>query len=92
MRACATDTREEHALALMDALRKMMLMPARRLEQRVTAMDNGARCGDHAQPTMHSVGIRCVLVNGVAVITGAAVRAGRKTCARAPVEWPPGEP
>jgi N-acyl-D-aspartate/D-glutamate deacylase len=35
--------REEHALSLMDALRKMTLAPARRLEERVPAMAQKGR-------------------------------------------------
>src|SRR5439155_16135726 len=35
--------REEHALTLMDAIRKMTLAPAQRLEARVPAMSNKGR-------------------------------------------------
>jgi N-acyl-D-aspartate/D-glutamate deacylase len=40
--------RDEHALTLMDALRKMTLMPARRLEQRVPAMRRRGRINQGA--------------------------------------------
>ena len=84
----------------MDALRKMTLMPAQRLERRVPAMRDKGRLragadaditvfdlttvGDAAtytQPTLPSLGMRYVLVNGVVVVKDgklqARVAAGR---------------
>src|SRR6516162_6068139 len=71
----------------MDALRKMTLMPAQRLEKRVPAMRDKGRLragadaditvfdlttvGDAAtytQPTLPSLGIRYVLVNGMLLV------------------------
>ena len=91
----------------MDALRKMTLMPAQRLEKRVPAMRDKGRLragadaditvfdlttvGDAAtytQPTLPSLGIRYVLVNGMLLVNEgkvqAGVRAGREI--RAPIE------
>ena len=80
--------REQHALTLMDAIRKMTLMPARRLEERVPAMKMKGRLrtgadadiaivdaatvidrSTYREPALAPIGIRHVLVNGVAVVT-----------------------
>jgi N-acyl-D-aspartate/D-glutamate deacylase len=79
--------REQQALPLMDAIRKMTLMPARRLEARVPAMKTKGRLrtgadadiaivdaatvidrSTYREPTLAPIGIRHVLVNGVAVV------------------------
>jgi dihydroorotase len=79
--------RDGGVLPLMDALRKMTIMPAQRLERRVAAMARkgriqvGAdaditvfdpqRIADQStfeQPAKPSVGVKAVLVNGVAVV------------------------
>jgi N-acyl-D-aspartate/D-glutamate deacylase len=79
--------REQQALTLMDAIRKMTLMPARRLEARVPAMKTKGRLrtgadadiaivdaatvidrSTYREPTLAPIGIRHVLVNGVAVV------------------------
>ena len=79
--------RDGRVLPLMEALRKMTIMPAQRLERRVAAMARkgcvqiGAdaditvfdpqRIADQStfeQPTRPSVGVKAVLVNGVAVV------------------------
>lgn len=74
--------REEHALSLMDALRKMTVMPADRIGMKnlgrlavgadadVTVFDP-ARVSDRAtfdKPAQYSVGIEYVVVNGVPVV------------------------
>jgi N-acyl-D-aspartate/D-glutamate deacylase len=74
--------REQHALSLMDALRKMTAMPAGRLGIRtkgriaigadadLTAFDP-ARVADRAtfeKPAQYSEGIQYVLVNGTLVV------------------------
>jgi dihydroorotase len=76
--------REQHALSLMDALRKMTVMPADRLGMRtkgriavgadadITVFD-AARVIDRAtfeNPAQYSVGIQDVLVNGNFVVRG----------------------
>ncbi len=87
--------RETHTLTLMDALRKMTIEPARRLERRVPGMRrkgrlqagadadivvfDAARIIDRAtyrEPSLPPSGLRDVLVNGVAVVRGGAVRDG----------------
>jgi N-acyl-D-aspartate/D-glutamate deacylase len=87
--------RDEGALPLMDALRKMTLMPAQRLEKRVPAMRDKGRLragGDaditvfdsttvrdaatYTQPTLPSLGIRYVLVNGIVLVNEGKVEAG----------------
>ncbi len=79
--------REQKALTLMDALRKMTYMPAQRLEQRVPAMREKGRIrvgadaditifdpdrvidrATYEQPTLHSAGIKYVIVNGSFVV------------------------
>ena len=79
--------REQQALTLMDAIRKMTLMPARRLEARVPAMKTKGRLrtgadadiavidpatvidrSTYREPALAPIGIRDVLVNGVAVV------------------------
>jgi N-acyl-D-aspartate/D-glutamate deacylase len=75
--------REEHALSLMDALRKMSLLPAQRLslpnkgrlqvgaDADITVFDP-SRVIDRAtfeQPAQYSDGIPYVMVNGVWVVT-----------------------
>jgi N-acyl-D-aspartate/D-glutamate deacylase len=74
--------REQHTMSLMDALRKMTVMPANRLglksKGRLTAgadaditVFDPARVIDHAtyeQPAQYSSGIDYVLVNGVLVV------------------------
>jgi len=74
--------RDQHALSLMDALRKMSLLPAQRLNLQakgrlrlgadadITAFDP-ARVSDRAtfeNPAQYSAGIPYVLVNGVIVV------------------------
>jgi dihydroorotase len=80
--------REQQALTLMDAIRKMTLMPAQRLEARVPAMKTKGRLrtgadadiavidaatvidrSTYREPGLAPVGIRHVLVNGVAVVS-----------------------
>ncbi|HUO27608.1 MAG TPA: amidohydrolase family protein, partial [Bryobacteraceae bacterium] len=79
--------RERGALGMMEAIRKMSLMPAERLQDRVPAMRNKGRirvgadadltifdpatvadAATYEDPARYSVGIRDVLVNGVAVV------------------------
>ena len=79
--------RELRALSLMEAIRKMTLMPAQRLERRVRAMQakgrlragadaditvfDAARIVDRStyrEPSLPSVGIAHVIVNGVPVV------------------------
>jgi dihydroorotase len=79
--------REQQALTLMDAIGKMTLMPARRLEARVPAMKTKGRLragadadiavidaatvidrSTYREPALPPIGIRHVLVNGVAVV------------------------
>jgi N-acyl-D-aspartate/D-glutamate deacylase len=99
--------RDEGALPLIDALRKMTLMPAQRLEKRVPAMREKGRlragadaditvfdsttvrdAATYTQPTLPSLGIRYVLVNGIVLVNEgkveAGVTAGREI--RAPIE------
>ena len=97
--------RETGVLSLMEAIRRMSLMPAQRLEPRVPAMRNKGRIREGAdadltlfdpatvadaatyeEPARYSIGIRYVLVNGVAVVRDGklqAVTPGRAV--RAPV-------
>jgi dihydroorotase len=82
--------REEHALSLMDALRKMSLMPAQRLnmpdkgrlkvgaDADITVFD-AARVTDRAtfeRPAQYSEGIPYVMVNGVWVVRNGEIQAG----------------
>jgi len=82
--------REEHALSLMDALRKMNLMPAQRLnmpdkgrlkvgaDADITVFDP-ARVTDRAtfeRPAQYSEGIPYVMVNGVWVVRNGEIQAG----------------
>jgi N-acyl-D-aspartate/D-glutamate deacylase len=74
--------RDEHALSLMDAIRKMTLMPADRLGLKTKgriavgadadlAIFDPARVSDRAtfeNPAQYSVGMRFVLVNGTVVV------------------------
>jgi N-acyl-D-aspartate/D-glutamate deacylase len=79
--------RDARSLTLMDAIRKMTLMPAQRLEPRVAAMKTKGRLrvgadaditvfdaarvidrSTYRQPSLPPVGIRHVIVNGVAVV------------------------
>jgi dihydroorotase len=79
--------REAQSLALMDAVRKMTIMPARRLEARVAAMKTKGRLrvgadaditifdagrvidrSTYREPALPPLGIRHVIVNGVAVV------------------------
>jgi N-acyl-D-aspartate/D-glutamate deacylase len=79
--------REQQALTLMDAIRKMTLMPAQRLEVRVPAMKTKGRLrtgadadiavidpatvidrSTYREPALAPIGVRHVLVNGVAVV------------------------
>ncbi len=79
--------REARALTLMDAIRKMTLMPAQRLEGRVAAMKTKGRLragadaditifdaarvidrSTYREPGVPPVGVRHVIVNGVAVV------------------------
>jgi dihydroorotase len=83
--------REQHALSLMDALRKMTVMPADRLglknkgriavdaDADITMFDP-ARVTDRAtfdKPAQYSEGIEYVLVGGVAVVNGGKLEEGR---------------
>jgi N-acyl-D-aspartate/D-glutamate deacylase len=82
--------RETRALSLMEAIDKMTLKPARRLEARVPAMRNKGRLckgadaditifdaskvidrATYRRPSMPSVGIEHVIVNGVSVVLNA---------------------
>lgn len=89
-RVLARYVREQHALTLMDALRKMSLMPAQRLElpnkgrmqvgadADVTVFDP-ARVQDKAtfeNPAQYSEGIPWVLVNGVVVVRDGELATG----------------
>jgi len=82
--------REEHALSLMDALRKMSLMPAERLKMPnkgrlkvgadadITVFDAG-RVTDRAtfdRPAQYSEGIPYVMVNGVWVVRNGKLEEG----------------
>jgi N-acyl-D-aspartate/D-glutamate deacylase len=82
--------REQHALTLMDALRKMTLMPAQRINQPakgrikvgadadITVFDP-ARVIDHAtfeNPAQYSEGIPYVLVNGILVVKNGELQSG----------------
>jgi dihydroorotase len=82
--------REQHALTLMDALRKMTLMPAQRINQPnkgrikvgadadITVFDP-ARVIDRAtfeNPAQYSDGIPYVLVNGVFVVKNGEIQNG----------------
>ena len=79
--------REARSLTLMEAIRKMTLMPAQRLESRVAAMKTKGRLragadaditivdaarvidrSTYREPGLAPVGIRHVIVNGVAVV------------------------
>jgi dihydroorotase len=79
--------RETRSLTLMEAIRKIALMPAQRLESRVAAMKSKGRLrvgadadvtifdaarvidrSTYRQPELAPVGIRHVIVNGVAVV------------------------
>ncbi len=87
--------RELRALTLMDALRKMTIEPARRMEHRVPAMARKGRVqvgtdadvvvfdpatiidrATYREPTLAPRGLRDVVVNGVIVVRGGAVRPG----------------
>jgi dihydroorotase len=82
--------RETRSLSLMEAIDKMTLKPARRLEARVPAMRNKGRLrkgadaditifdaskvidrATYREPSMPSVGIEHVIVNGVSVVLNA---------------------
>ena len=82
--------REQHALTLMDALRKMTLLPAQRINQPnkgrikagadadITVFDP-ARVVDRAtfeNPAQYSEGIHYVMVNGVFVVKNGEVQKG----------------
>lgn len=78
--------RDEKALALPDAIRKMTLMPAQRLERRAPSMKDKGRIrvgadavfdpaavrdvATYEKPSEFSEGMRYVFVNGVAVVDG----------------------
>ena len=85
--------RETKQLTLMDAIRKMTLMPAQRLEKLAPVFKNKGRLkvgadaditvfdpatvadrSTYQQPALPSVGFKYVLVNGVPVVSGGAVR------------------
>jgi dihydroorotase len=87
--------REQKALTLMDALARMTILPARRLEARVPAMARKGRIAvgsdadltifdpetvidraTFAEPTLASVGIPHVLVNGTFVVRDGQLVAG----------------
>jgi N-acyl-D-aspartate/D-glutamate deacylase len=99
--------REERALPLMDALRKMTLMPAQRLERRVPGMRDKGRlrvgadaditvfdpatvrdASTYTEPSLQSLGMRYVLVNGAVVVRDGKVQAGVAAGkeVRAPIE------
>jgi N-acyl-D-aspartate/D-glutamate deacylase len=82
--------REEHALSLTDAIRKMSLMPAQRLglpnkgrirvgaDADITVFD-ADRAIDRAtfeRPAQYSTGIPYVLVGGTVVVSGGEIQAG----------------
>lgn len=88
-------SRDLKALTLMDALRKMTIEPARRLEHRIPGMAKRGRLqagasadvvvfnaatvidgATYRKPTLPPTGIRDVLVNGVPVVRGGALRTG----------------
>jgi dihydroorotase len=88
--------REIHALTLMDALRKMTIEPAKRLEHRVPTIAKKGRVqigadadlvvfdpttiidrATYREPTLSPLGLAHVLVNGVLVVRGGTVVAGR---------------
>ena len=87
--------RDAHAITLMEALRKMTLAPAQRLEARVPAMRRKGRLAvgadaditvfdpatvedrsTYREPSLPPVGIRFVLVSGVAVVSQSAAVEG----------------
>jgi N-acyl-D-aspartate/D-glutamate deacylase len=92
-RVLAHYVRETKQLTLMDAIRKMTLTPAQRLENLAPLFKNKGRLkvgadaditvfdpatvadrSTYQQPALTSVGFKYVLVNGVPVVSGGAVR------------------
>ena len=89
-RVLARYVREQHALGLMDALRKMSLLPAQRLnlshkgrirvgaDADITVFDpqQVQDLASFDQPAQYSRGFRFVLVNGTAVVSGGELVSG----------------